>query len=87
MQRNKELAQKWAQVYLESEEGKLETERIHKEAVDYIIFGTKTSYLNEELLDEMGEFVKVKEFSLEDIINRFGEYLTEEQLKQIRNGK
>lgn len=56
----KELAKKWAKEWLNSEEGKAETEKWNKEAIDYILLGKPTSCLNEELLDEMREFIKTK---------------------------
>lgn len=49
-------AKEWAEGYLNSEEGKQEIERINKEAIDYMLYGIPTSYLNEDLLDEMKNF-------------------------------
>ena len=53
---NAKTAKEWAEEYLNSEEGKLEIERINKEAIDYMLYGIPTSYLNEDLLDEMKNF-------------------------------
>ena len=55
---NKKLAEKWAEEYLNSEEGKKETEKLNKEAMDYILYGKPTSYLNEQLLDEIRDYEK-----------------------------
>lgn len=82
----KQLAEKWAEEYLNSEEGKKETEKLNKETIDYIIFGKPTRYLNEELLDEMDSFIKVEKLSVEAIVDRFGDLLTEKDiLKLIKN--
>lgn len=51
-----QTAKEWAEEYLNSEEGKLEIERINKEAIDYMLYGIPTSYLNEDLLDEIKNF-------------------------------
>ena len=51
------LAEKWAEAYLNSEEGKKEKARLNKEIEDYLLFGKPTRYLNEELLNEMKEYV------------------------------
>ena len=86
---NKITAKKWVEGYLNSEEGKRDTEKINKDFVDYIIFGKPTEYLNEELLDEMASFVKIEELSVKEIVERFGNLLTEqdiENLKKLRDG-
>lgn len=54
----KELAEKWAEEYLNSEEGKTETARINQETLDYMLYGKPTTYLNEELLDEIKNYGK-----------------------------
>ena len=87
--RTKQLAEKWAEEYLNSEEGKKETENLNKETIDYIIFGKPTRYLNEELLDEMDSFIRVEKLSVEEIVERFGDLLTEkdiENLIKLRDG-
>lgn len=56
--KNKELAEKWAEEYLNSEEGKKETARINQEVLDYMLYGKPTRYLNEELLDEIKNYGK-----------------------------
>jgi hypothetical protein len=53
---NAKTAKEWAEECLNSEEGKQEIERINKEAIDYMLYGIPTSYLNEDLLDEMKNF-------------------------------
>lgn len=53
---NAKTAKEWAEEYLNSEEGKLEIKRINKETIDYMLYGIPTSYLNEDLLDEMKNF-------------------------------
>lgn len=65
--RTKQLAEKWAKEYLNTEEGKKETEKLNRETIDYIIFGKPTRYLNEELLDEMDSFIKTEELSIEEM--------------------
>lgn len=81
---SKEIAKKWAEDYLNSEEGKKEVEKINKEALDYLIFGEPTRYLNEELLSEMNSFVKIEELSVKEIVERFGYLLTEEDIKNLK---
>lgn len=51
--KTRKTAKEWANDYLNSEEGKIKTEKLHKEAIDYILTGKPTSCLNEKLLDEM----------------------------------
>lgn len=87
---NNETAKKWAERYLNSEEGKIETERINKEVINHMLFGKPTRYLNEDLLDEMDSFTKVEKLSIEEITARFGDLLTEkdiENLIKLRDGK
>lgn len=54
----KELAEKWAEEYLNSEEGKKEIARINQEFLEYWLYGKPTRYLNEELLDEIINYEK-----------------------------
>ncbi|HSE99934.1 MAG TPA: hypothetical protein VLA48_03475 [Nitrososphaeraceae archaeon] len=84
----KNYAKEWADKYLNSEEGKKETKRLNKQALDYMIFGYPTKYLNEELLDDMNSFLRIEELSVEEIIVRFGDLLTDkdiENLKRLRD--
>lgn len=86
--KSKEIAKKLVEGYLNSEEGKKETEKLNKEALDYMIFGSPSRYLNEALLDEMNSFIKTEELSVDEIVERFGDLLTEkdvENLKKLRN--
>lgn len=65
-------------------------EKLNKEALDYMIFGAPSRYLNEALLDEMKSFIKIDYLSVDEIVDRFGELLTEkdiENLKKLRGGK
>ena len=52
----KKLAKKWAKDYLNSEEGKAEITKINQEALDYMLYGKPTKWLNEELLDEIKNY-------------------------------
>lgn len=79
----KNYAKEWAEKYLNSEEGKKETERLNKEALDYMIFGYPTKYLNEELLDDMNSLLKIEELSVEEIIVRFGDLLPYKDIENL----
>ena len=81
---SKKIAEQWAENYLNSEEGKLEKEKICQEFIDYLLFGKPTRYLNEPLIDEMSDFVKFEELSVEQIIERFGDLLSEKDIENIR---
>lgn len=87
----KEIVQKLVEGYLNSEEGKKETEKLNKEALDYMIFGSPSRYLNEALLDEMNSFIKTEELSVDEMVERFGDLLTEKEIvhltKIIRKGQ
>jgi hypothetical protein len=78
-------AKQWADEYLSSEEGKLEIEKWDREARDYIVFGVPTTCLNEELLDEMRDFIEVEELSTEQFLEIYENTLTEEEIIQIKN--
>jgi len=85
---NIKTAKQWAEDYLNSEEGKAETEKWNKEAISYILLGKSTTCLNQELLDDISSFIKVEELSIEQIVERFGDLLTEkdiENIKKMRN--
>ena len=55
---NIKTAKQWVEEYLNSQEGKKETEKFNQEAMDYILYGKPTSCLNEQLLDEIRDYVK-----------------------------
>ena len=82
---NRKTAKQWADEYLSSEEGKLEIEKWDREARDYIVFGVPTTCLNEELLDEMRDFIEVEELSTEQFLEIYENTLTEEEIIQIKN--
>ena len=52
----KKFAEKWAEEWLNSEDGKLEIEKLHKESMDFILYGKLTSYLDERLLEKIKNF-------------------------------
>lgn len=45
-----------AQDFLNSEEGKEEVAKLNKEFQDFIVYGTPTRYLNEDLLTEIKNY-------------------------------
>lgn len=65
----KELAEKWAEEYLNSEEGKAETARINQEFLELMVYGTIT--VTEEL-------------SVDEIVERYKEFLTETDIKNLK---
>lgn len=79
---NIEKAQKWAEDYLKSEEGRLQIERCNKDFANYLLFGT-TNILDENILYEV---VSTSRLGKGEILQRFKHTLTEEQLK-ILNGE
>lgn len=54
--RTKEIAERMAQDFLNSEEGKEEVAKLNKEFQDFIVYGTPTRYLNEDLLTEIKNY-------------------------------
>lgn len=72
--RTKQLAEKWTEEYLNSEEGKAETAKTNKEFLEMMLYGTIT--VTEEL-------------SVNEIVERYKEFLTEkdiENLNKLRDG-
>ena len=53
---NIKIAKQWANNLLNSEDIKIELEKLNKEALDCILTGKPTSYLNEQLLNEIKNF-------------------------------
>jgi|LakMenEpi03Aug12_release.lakeMendotaPanAssembly.Ray.scaffolds.fasta_scaffold3954843_1 hypothetical protein len=49
-------AEKWAEEYLNSEEGEKEIALLNQETLEYMLYGKPTRYLNEELLDEIKNY-------------------------------
>jgi hypothetical protein len=86
---SKKIAQIWAENFLNSEEGKLEKEKLNQEFKDYILFGKSTRYLNEPLIDEMDGFITTKEMTIEEIVERFSlsDKEKEDLIKLRDNGK
>lgn len=54
--RTKEIAERMVQDFLNSEEGKEEVAKLNKEFQDFIVYGTPTRYLNEDLLTEIKNY-------------------------------
>ena len=54
--RTKEIVERMAQDFLNSEEGKEEVAKLDKEFQDFIVYGTPTRYLNEDLLTEIKNY-------------------------------
>lgn len=69
---NIEKAQKWAEDYLKSEEGKQIIDELNKDFINYVVFGT-SQYLNTETVDD---FVKSFNLTASDIIEKFKNTLT-----------
>jgi len=81
----KTIAEKWAEDYLNSEEGKAETAKINKEVFDYMLYGKSTTFLNEELLDEMNDYIiETEELSSDEIIERYKGLLSEKEIKDLK---
>jgi len=80
----KKTAKQWVEAYLNSEEGKAEMAKLNQETLDYMLYGKPTRYLNEELLDETGSFVKIKELSVEEIVDKYREFLTETDVENLK---
>ena len=84
----KKTAKKLAEDYLNSEEGKLEKVKMDREFMEFFLYGSPTTYFNNEVLKELCEYdgaIKVEELSVEQIIERFGDLLTEKDLKEIKD--
>lgn len=58
-----------------------------KEFLDYAVFGRTPPTLNKDFLDELNTFTKIEELSASEIIERWSEYLSEEQIEQLKNDK
>ena len=64
----KKLAEKWAEDYLNSEEGKVEIARINQEFLELMVYGSVT--VTEEL-------------SVKEIIERYKGFLTEKDIENL----
>ncbi len=88
----KESVEKWAQDIVESymltDEYKAEKAEMDRELKDFILYGRNTTWFNNELLKEASEqdyLIKTEELSIEQIIERFGDSLTEKDIENINN--
>lgn len=54
--RIKEIVERMAEDFLNSEEGKEEIAKLDKEFQDFIVKGAPTRYLNEDLLKEIKDY-------------------------------
>jgi len=94
---SKESAKRWAdkiiEDYKKTEEYQKEKAEIDEEFKNFFLYGTSTVRLNSETLKEICEYngvIKVEELSVEQIIDKFGDLITEkdiENLKKLRDGK
>ena len=50
---SKKLAEKWAEEYMQTEEFKKEKEKWDKELQEFLLYGTPTKHLNDELITEI----------------------------------
>ena len=92
----KKKAEKWAEDYLKSEEGKLNIERLNDELLEFMTFG-RVGYIvghdgefrkaTQEELMKLEHVVEGVELSASEIIDRYRykEFLTEEELKELRD--
>lgn len=55
---SKNLAKKIVSEYNKTDEGKKESQELLQEALDYMLYGKPTRYLNEELLNEIKNYGK-----------------------------
>jgi len=55
---SKKLAEKWAEEYMQTEEGIAEKEMWDKELQEFILYGTPTKHLNDELITEIINYGK-----------------------------
>lgn len=75
--------QQFAEDFLNSTEGKQIINRLNKDFINYIVFGT-SEYLNTEAIDN---FVKSYKLSTSDIIEKFKNTLTKEEHEQLFSNK
>lgn len=90
-------AKKWATEMLESymltDEYKKEKAEMDRELKEFILYGKDTTWFNNKLLKEASEqdfLIKTEKMSVEQIIERFGDSLTEkdfENIEKLRDDK
>lgn len=85
-------AKKWATEMLENymltDEYKAERAEMEQELKDFVLYGRNTTWFNNELLKEASEqdyLIKTEELYVEQIIERFGDSLTEKDIDNINN--
>lgn len=60
MQGNKEQAEKWANEFLESEEGKGLSKKLELEFRDYVVFGIEPKYIDKKFAKELKDYTESK---------------------------
>ena len=74
--------------YKLTEEYKKEKAEMDEELKNFILYGERTTWFDNDLLEEIVNYdgaVKIEELSLEQIIERFGHMLTEKDLERLKN--
>jgi len=88
----KESAEKWAEKvlndYKQTEEYKIEKEEMGREFKDFILYGKPTTWFNDDKLKDILEYdsvVKTEQLSISEIVERFRNLLSEEDIKKLNN--
>lgn len=90
---SKKLAEEALKSYMLTDEYKKEKAERDTELKDFILYGRDTTWFNNEFLKEASEqdfLIKTEEMSVEEIIERFGNVLTEvdiENIKKLRDAR
>lgn len=82
--RQQKLAKEWADEVLNSDEGKELQRNLDKEFIEYVVFGKTPYYGNKETFKDLKDYIETElHLTPSDIIDRFEDVLTEEQIKQL----
>jgi len=87
---NKKTAEIFAEEYFKSDDYKLEKVKMDREFMEFFLYGSPTTYFNDDLLKEICEHdgaIKVEELSVEQIIERFRDLLAEKDIENIKKMK
>jgi len=81
---SKKLAEQLAEEYLNSDEGQFEILKINEALKDFIIYGRSETYFDEKLLKDTCGVITIEELSVDEIIQRFSAYLSEDDINNLK---
>lgn len=89
---SKDKAEEWAEEFLNSEEGLKAQEQFKKDFLDYVLFGENKIKVTEVInVDDGWVGIEgspkpiIQNLTADEIIERYSDYLSEEQLKKLKS--